>query len=75
MTVFIFIFCTYFSYLSLKLSRTIKELTEYNQEMLENVKKPLKIFLIMFYIGLFMQGIMVLLTSTNLTIFKGKIGN
>jgi hypothetical protein len=43
--------------------------------MLENVKKPLKIFLVMFYVGLFMQGIMVLLTSTNLTIFKGKIGN
>jgi len=43
--------------------------------MLENVKKHLKIFLVMFYVGLFMQGIMVLLTSTNLTIFKGKIGN
>ena len=30
MTVFIFVFCTYFCYLTLKLSRTMKELTEFN---------------------------------------------
>jgi hypothetical protein len=53
----------------------MKELTEYNQDILLNIKKPFKIFMILFYVGLFMQGIMVLLTSTNLTVFKGKVGN